>query len=194
MATISVGGSKHSLSGGEITPSPSARVNWRKAVLSVAILGHLVTIFLNAFPWSPFIAKLYPHYRGYIDFSGQAQIWHMYRSPLRFDPRFEIIATDGAGQVSHPFGYLEEWSPRKLYFVEAVSIADQEFSAALLQHIGSQRNSPAAGRGAGGEILGPDRLREVRLRVLRAPAPPHGEARRPVNFEYKLEKEVRVSL
>ena len=194
MATVSLGGSKHPRSGGGIAPSQPAGVNWRKVVLSLAIFGHLVAIFLNAFPWSPFIAKLYPYYRGYIDVSGQAQIWHIYRSPLRFNPRFEIVALDGNGQVSHPFGHLEEWSPRKLYFVEAVSIADREFSAALLQHIANQRTIADVGRGVGGADSDPNRLREVNLRVLRAPAPPHGEARRPGNFEYKLEKEIRLSL
>ena len=157
------------------------------AVASICIGYHLLAVFLNAFPWSPFIAKLYPFYRGYVDFTGQAQVWTMYKSPLHYDPKYEIVATDTSGQLIRPFGYMEDWSPRKLYFVEALFGSNEEFALAFIKHIGSQqRLSTGAVSGLG--------WKEIRLQMWKAPAPAHGEKRMRLSLDYVLEKEFRVSL
>ena len=168
-----------------------------RGLFSLVLAFHFAAIFLHAFPWSPFVAKLAPYYLGYINVSGQQQVWAMYKSPFHFDPRFEIEATDTGGNLIKPFGSSADWQPRKLYFVESLLMSNEEFAVAFIKYIGGQYvlADSLKGRNAAGEALQPALgLKEIRMRMLKSSAPPHGESRMRLNLDYVLEKEFKVSL
>ena len=168
-----------------------------RGLFSLLLLFHFASIFLHAFPWSPFVAKLAPYYLGYINVTGQSQVWAMYKSPFHFDPRFEIEATDTGGNLIKPFGSPADWQPRKLYFIEALLMSNEDFALAFIKYIGSQYVLAYSlkGRNEAGEILPPALgLKEIRMRMLKSSAPPHGESRMRLSLDYVLEKEFKVSL
>lgn len=168
-----------------------------RGLFSLLLLFHFASLFLHALPWSPFVAKLAPYYLGYIDVTGQSQVWAMYKSPFHFDPRFEIEATDTGGNLIKPFGSSADWQPRKLYFIEALLMSNEDFALAFIKYIGSQyvlRDSQN-GRDAAGEARQPALgLTEIRMRMLKSSAPLHGESRMRLSLDYILEKEFKVSL
>ena len=168
-----------------------------RGLFSLLLLFHFASIFLHAFPWSPFVAKLAPYYLGYINVTGQSQVWAMYKSPFHFDPRLEIEATDTGGNLIKPFGSSADWQPRKLYFIEALLMSNEDFALAFIKYIGSQYvlADSLKGRNEAGEILPPALgLKEIRMRMLKSSAPPHGESRMRLSLDYVLEKEFKVSL
>ena len=168
-----------------------------RGLFSLLLIFHFAAIFLHAFPWSPFVAKLAPYYLGYINVTGQSQVWAMYKSPFHFDPRFEIEATDTGGNLIKPFGSPADWQPRKLYFIEALFMSNEDFALAFIKYIGSQYvlADSLKGRNAAGEALPPALgLKEIRMRMLKSSAPLHGESRMRLNLDYVLEKEFKVSL
>lgn len=185
--------------------SPADRPNDRRfsnagilrGLFSLLLLFHFASIFLHAFPWSPFVAKLAPYYLGYINVTGQQQVWAMYSSPFHFEPRFEIEATDTGGNLIKPFGSSADWQPRELYFVESLLMSNEDFALAFIKYIGSQHvlADSLKGRNAAGEALPPALgLKEIRMRMLKRSAPLHGESRMRLNLDYVLEKEFKVSL
>ena len=168
-----------------------------RGLFSLLLIFHFATIFLHAFPWSPFVAKLAPYYLGYINVTGQSQVWAMYKSPFHFDPRFEIEATDTGGNLIKPFGSPADWQPRKLYFIEALFMSNEDFALAFIKYIGSQYvlADSLKARNAAGEALPPALgLKEIRMRMLKSSAPLHGESRMRLGLDYVLEKEFKVSL
>ncbi|GDY18726.1 hypothetical protein LBMAG56_00710 [Verrucomicrobiota bacterium] len=174
-----------------------SKVEILRSLFSLLLIFHFASIFLHAFPWSPFVAKLAPYYLGYINVTGQSQVWAMYKSPFHFDPRFEIEATDTGGNLIKPFGSPADWQPRKLYFIEALFMSNEDFALAFIKYIGGQYvlADSLKGPNEAGEARAPALgLKEIRMRMLKSSAPPHGESRMRLNLDYVLEKEFKVSL
>lgn len=168
-----------------------------KGLFSLLLVCHFAAIFLHALPWSPFVAKLAPGYLGYINVTGQSQVWAMYKSPFHFDPRFEIEAVDSSGNILKPFGQPADWQPRKLYFIEALFMSNEDFALAFIKYIGNRYALTESDKtkiglqAAAPPALG---LKEIRMRMLKSSAPVHGEKRMRLSLDYVLEKEFKVSL
>lgn len=148
---------------------------------SCFIAVHLAAIFLNALPWSPVVAKLYPFYGGYINKTGQAQIWSMYSTPLHYDAYFEVIAVSQSGAKTFPMGECSSWSPRELYFIEGLFNADRSNADAFMAYLAAT-------------YKGDEKLSEVRIIMSRSFAPNYGSYQDNQPHQYIFYREFKKNL